>query len=404
VIVDSRYHHGGPIAFDSDGRLVTIYGELRRTGDPGWNQNTAGPLLSTNTSGGVVQDFGTIIRLNADGSVPSENPFFATGPSGTETWLAYGIRNSFGLTADPVTGEVWATDNGESNFDEINRIAPGMNGGWKRLSGPVNHPSQTGSTALLEVLPGSSYVDPKFSWKTCIGVTSLHFLHGSALGPSFDDALLVTCVNGGTLWLFRLNAARNDFVLQHAGLGDRADDRANPFSSAIGTEAAEIVLGTGLSPVLSIERGPDGWPYLLTINGTIQRLRWDQVPGDINDDSLVNEDDRTLLIEQFGLTSKDHDFNPAADLNDDGIVNEIDIEIFNSILPPCPADCRPINGDGSAGDENVTIADIIAVLTAFGSADPTADIAPANPNGTYGDGIVTIADIVTTLSAFGPCP
>ncbi len=278
VVVDTRYHHGGPIEFLPDGTMCIIYGDLRRVAGGGWLAQTAGPLLSVNYPDGVVDDHGTVIRLNDDGSIPADNPFVgAISVYYTPRWLAYGIRNSFGMAADPASGALWYTENGPGVFDEINRVSPGVNGGWNFVLGPAG----PGSTDSLVMLPGAFYADPAFSWLDPIGVTGMHFLYGSALGPAYDDLLLVGCVNDGHLWGFRIDADRECFVFESPALQDLVDDRQNPLEDPPGPDGTEIVFGLGFGEgpsmgLLAIERGADGLPYLLTAGGKLYRIRgWD---------------------------------------------------------------------------------------------------------------------------------
>ncbi|HEY1330631.1 MAG TPA: PQQ-dependent sugar dehydrogenase [Actinomycetota bacterium] len=105
----SGIHNGGDIAFGPDGKLYVVLGE---TGDESLAQNR-------NSLGGKV------IRLNADGSVPSDNPYGATNP----VW-SYGHRNSFGLCVDSADGQLWETENGPTSDDEVNHILRGRNYGW----------------------------------------------------------------------------------------------------------------------------------------------------------------------------------------------------------------------------------------------------------------------------------
>ncbi len=88
---------------------------------------------------------GVILRLNDDGTSPTDNPFFDLGRSiggeigqNVERIFAYGIRNSFGMSFDPLSGSLWQQENGEDAFDEINRVERGMNSGWIQIAGPVS--------------------------------------------------------------------------------------------------------------------------------------------------------------------------------------------------------------------------------------------------------------------------
>ena len=161
---------------------------------------------------------GVILRLNADGSVPASNPFFDFGATivgevgaNIQRVFSYGHRNSFGMDFDPGSGDLWLEENGDDSFTELNRVEPGMNGGWIQIIGPVYRIAQfkqiettmfggnlqqsrwpptniadTPAEALsrLFVLPGSHYSDPEFSWKFEVAPAAIGFLNSRALGPS----------------------------------------------------------------------------------------------------------------------------------------------------------------------------------------------------------------------------
>ena len=115
-----------------DGYLYTAIGDLNNEGNL---QNVAdGPSPS---------DSSVILRINPkDGSAPIVNPFAEVSKSYPESqmdkYYGYGIRNSFGLAIDPLTGFLWETENGDRDYDEINLVMPGFNGGWKELMGPIS--------------------------------------------------------------------------------------------------------------------------------------------------------------------------------------------------------------------------------------------------------------------------
>jgi len=113
------YHNGGDMAFGPDGKLYAVTGEAH---DPERAQDP-------NDLGGKV------LRLDPDGSVPADNPLGPGNPV-----YALGIRNSFGLCFDPVTGYLWETENGPTSDDEVNRIVAGGNYGWPDQLGPGGEP------------------------------------------------------------------------------------------------------------------------------------------------------------------------------------------------------------------------------------------------------------------------
>src|SRR5881296_3962941 len=123
-------HDGGIIAFGLDGKLYVVIGDLNRNGQ-----------LQNNSIGAAPDDTSVIFRLNDDGSTPSDNSFFAQGGN-VARYYAYGIRNSFGMAFDPVTGKLWMTENGPTSYDEINMVDPGFNSGWNKIMGPDSRDPQ----------------------------------------------------------------------------------------------------------------------------------------------------------------------------------------------------------------------------------------------------------------------
>ncbi len=89
--------------------------------------------------------------------------------------FSYGIRNSYGLTSDPITGTIWDTENGPDYFDEINIVYPGFNSGWRSIMGPCL-PSESTVNDLV-VFPNSRYSDPIVSWPAPIAITDIEFIN-----------------------------------------------------------------------------------------------------------------------------------------------------------------------------------------------------------------------------------
>lgn len=175
---------------------------------------------------------GFILRLNGDGSTPSDNPFFnasttLTGEAAAniKKLYAYGVRNGFGLAFDPLSGNLWDQENGDDAFDEMNRVTAGSNNGWVEMMGPVSRVAQfkqiestygTGdlqqlrwppsliadtpaaALARLYMLPGAHYNDPEFSWKYAIPASPLGFVSGRGLGPQFEGDMFVGAAR--TFW------------------------------------------------------------------------------------------------------------------------------------------------------------------------------------------------------------
>ena len=237
-------HQGGKLVIGPDGYLYGIIGELQREGQL---QNIQG--------GPNPDDSGVIFRVNPqDGSAAGDNPFQGDP---LNRYFAYGVRNSFGMAFDPITGILWDTENGEESYDEINIVNPGFNSGWKAVMGPI---SAAGiSENDLVQFPGSNCADPVFSWLESFGITDIEFLNSQELGQRYANNIFVGDITQGNLYFFEVNESRNglNFNTQsHPGLSDLVADTDD--------ESSSIILGTGFTGITDIETGPDGFLYVLT--------------------------------------------------------------------------------------------------------------------------------------------
>jgi|TARA_B100001971_G_scaffold180803_1_gene177217 hypothetical protein len=155
--------------------------------------------------------------------------------------FAIGIRNSFGLAVDPVTGYLWDTENGDNYYDEINLVQPGFNSGWKMVMGPVDRLNldtcaylyELGIQSCLEwmfnhtgtpqTIPPSfenfEYSEPEFSWWEGIGLTALEFPDKDGFGK-YSDWLFAADFHNGRIYKFQLNSDRTGFVFSNPGLTD----------------------------------------------------------------------------------------------------------------------------------------------------------------------------------------
>lgn len=105
----------------------------------------------------VVQNmdnlFGKVLRLNRDGSIPEDNPFYNTHTGNSRYIYALGLRNPFTFDIHPTTGKILANDVGDTNFEEINEIIPGANYGWPNIEGLRTNQTKP-----------SNYKDPLFTY------------------------------------------------------------------------------------------------------------------------------------------------------------------------------------------------------------------------------------------------
>ena len=240
-ITSGPNHDGGVMTFGPDGKLYIVIGDLNRDG-----------RLQNNPSGAAPDDTSVLLRLNDDGTVPSDNPFFSQGGN-VAKYFAYGIRNSFGMAFDPVMGKLWNTENGPDQYDEINIVEAGFNSGWRKLMGPDSR--NANGIADLFALAGAHYADPEFSWLEPIGVTAIAF-PSQLLGAGYQNSVLVGDVNNGNLYRLPLNQARDGFTLS-GGLADLVADNV--------AEREALRVGMNFGGITDIKLGPDGRVYVVSI-------------------------------------------------------------------------------------------------------------------------------------------
>jgi len=304
-------HDGGVLRFGPDGKLYLIFGD---NGRRGFLQNiTSGGPVPDDQFGGPEPDnahmTGVILRLNDDGTTPTDNPFFNadTGLTGeaaanVKKIFAYGVRNSFGMAFDPRSGFLWTQENGDDAFDEMNRVAAGFNGGWIQTMGPLGRisefksiessygagnlqqlrwpPSNISDTpqaalARLYMLPGAQYTDPEFSWKFAVAPSTLGFVRGRGLGPQYESDMFVgasrTTLLNGYLFRFKLSGNRQHFSFSDPRLADLVADNTDKFDLA---ESESLVVGRDFGITTDIQTGPNGNVFVVSLsNGSIYEIK-----------------------------------------------------------------------------------------------------------------------------------
>jgi aldose sugar dehydrogenase len=263
-VLPGQNHNGGKLIADSENRhIYAVIGDLNRKG-----------MLQNFKNGSLPDDTSAILRINPDGSPAQGNPFLNVSRtdgsySNLSKYYAYGIRNSFGLAIDPVTGILWDTENGPDGFDEINIVRPGFNSGWAIVMGPIESSNVTSENDLVNFLGSSSYADPVFSWGRAVGVTDIEFYNSDKLGNDYTNNIFVGDANNGHLYFFEVNEDRSGLQFEQPRLADdlvASNDR----------QRAAVIFGTGFpSSITDVETGPDGYLYVLTFHptmGTISRI------------------------------------------------------------------------------------------------------------------------------------
>src|ERR687892_2874943 len=143
-------HNAGNIMIGPDNNLYVSVGDL--DGHTTMAQNMK--------DGGKPDGSSAILRITQDGHIPGGGIIGDDGIS--RKYYAYGIRNSFGMDFDPLTGKLWNTENGPSYGDEINLVEPGFNSGWLEVQGMA--PVDFNSEDLVTFQGKGNYSDPEFVW------------------------------------------------------------------------------------------------------------------------------------------------------------------------------------------------------------------------------------------------
>jgi len=218
-------HFGGHMEFNDEGYLFLSVGERG-------NRSNAQTLSNQS---------GKILRLNDDGSIPSDNPFINDGNASPEIFT-YGNRNPQGMVVHPTTGEIWTHEHGPMGGDEINIIRSGANFGWPEVTYGKNYDG----TTITEITSREDVTHPLHYWVPSIAPCGMEFVT-SGHYPPWKNSLLV-----GSLkfrYIARLELDGEEVV-------------------------REEKLIENLGRIRSITQGPDGLIYVsMESPGMVVRLR-----------------------------------------------------------------------------------------------------------------------------------
>ena len=226
----------GRIAFTLDGKIILTIGMATRhkigTADDAQNPANHG---------------GKILRLNEDGTVPSDNPFIGRAGYRPEIY-ALGIRNAIGVFVHPTTGEIWETENGPMGGDELNVIKPGRNYGWPIVSYGKDYSGNkigglSGTTTPHSEAPGME--EPFLYWMPSPAVAGITIYTGDKF-PLWKGNIFVGTMGGANLGARQLHR----IVLSKTG---------QPQMSGTLTLLSELK-----QRIRDVRQGPDGLLYLTT--------------------------------------------------------------------------------------------------------------------------------------------
>lgn len=220
----SRHHFGSRVVFDQEGYLYMTIGDR---GDRD-----------------KVQSFsnfrGKIIRLNDDGSIPSDNPFVGQ-PNHLDAIWSGGHRNPQGLAIHPQTGQLWSHEHGPRGGDELNLIRKGVNYGWPLITYGVNY----SGSKITSATSRAGLEQPIVHWTPSIAPCGMTFVTSNVY-PEWQGNILVGSLKFQQLHRLELN----ENIVTH-----------------------EESLLENIGRVRAIEQGPDGYIYVAVEGpGKIYRL------------------------------------------------------------------------------------------------------------------------------------
>lgn len=267
-------HNGGAIHFGRDGKLYIAVGENAVPS----NAQTLTNLL------------GKMLRINRDGTIPADNPYFATATGVNRAIWNIGLRNPFTFGIHPNSGRIFINDVGQGAWEEINDGFSGSNYGWPATEGPTTNPQ---------------YISPLYAYPNDSSVCAI--AGGTFYAPevrqfpgTYVEAYFFSDLCGG--WIRRLDQAA----------------QASDFAS-------------GISQPVDLLVGHDGSLYYLARSGHVRRIRWDQhLEGDVNGDSV------TTVADVFYLTNYFYGGGPApvqgGDVDGNGQLNTADLTYLINYL------------------------------------------------------------------------
>lgn len=256
-------HAGGVVAIGPDDNIYLTVGDL-----DGTFRYKEYETMAQNYQEGVAPDGRSgILVITQDGKPTGKNTLGNSFP--LNIYYAYGIRNSFGIDWDPVTGYLWDSENGPNFGDELNLVRSGFNSGWSSVQGYWKpHTEEMGPPNLvpndLESFGGrGTYSAPEFTWIQPVAPSAIIFLNTDKYGSEYKNDLLVGDANNGNVYDFNLDEQRENLELS----GKLSDKIANNNG-----EINDLVFANGFGRVADMEIGPDGLLYILSTDNDLTNI------------------------------------------------------------------------------------------------------------------------------------
>jgi aldose sugar dehydrogenase len=257
-------HNGGTVTVGPDNNVYAVVGNLLANAE----ERFEGDSLDQNILDGRAPDGrGGILRVTQDGqTVNGEGILGDKHP--LDKYYSYGLRNGFGIAFDPLSGNLWDTENGGA-YDEINLVEPGFNSGWEKVIGKASLQEDFDQNNLVDFDGRGKYSDPEFSWESNsefrTAPTSIVFFDSNQFGEEYENDIFVGDVHGN-VYNFNLDKDRTKLLLS----GPTVDEVANNLS-----EIEDSIFAKFPGVITDLKVGPDGYLYVLVYrqeNGELYRI------------------------------------------------------------------------------------------------------------------------------------
>jgi glucose/arabinose dehydrogenase len=215
--VQGSGHFGSRLVFRRDGTLFVTQGDRQRYRERAQD---------------LMQGLGKVVRINADGSIPRDNPFVGRDDARPEIW-SYGHRNVQAAALDPETGDLWTVEHGARGGDELNRPERGKNYGWPVITYGVDYNGKP----IGEGTAREGMEQPVYYWDPVIAPSGMTFYTGDAF-PAWRGNILVGSMTPGRLVRLVLRDGR--------------------------VASEERYLGELDERIRDVQQGPDGMIYVVT--------------------------------------------------------------------------------------------------------------------------------------------
>lgn len=216
---DSTKHFGSRLVWGTDGTLWITLGE----------RSLAEPRQRAQTLDNTI---GKVVRVNADGSIPDDNPFVGRDDARGEIW-SLGHRNIQGAARHPDTGALWTIEHGPKGGDELNRPEPGLNYGWPVITYGEDY---SGAAIGEGITQKAGMEQPIYYWDPVIAPGDMTFYTGDQL-DGWQNSLVIASLKPGGIVRLTLD-----------------DNRVT----------GEARYLEGLGRVRDVDQGPDGALWVLT--------------------------------------------------------------------------------------------------------------------------------------------